>query len=47
MNENKSNVVCIYEEIGRRKWMMGDYCIGEVKEYTYDRRGKLWVQEHG
>ena len=35
VNEKKSNVVCINGKVGRRRWMMGDCCIGEVEEYTY------------
>ena len=35
VNENKSKVVCINGEVGRRRWMMGDCCIGEVEEYKY------------
>ena len=35
VNEKKSKVVCINGEVGRRIWMMGDCCIGEVKEYKY------------
>ena len=37
VNEKKSNskVVCINGEVGRRRWMMGDCCIGEVEEYKY------------
>ena len=31
----KSKVVCINGEFGRRRWMMGDCCIGEVEEYKY------------
>ena len=27
--------VCINGEVGRRRWMMGDCCIGEVEEYKY------------
>ena len=30
VNEKKSKVVCINGEVGRRRWMMGDCCIGEV-----------------
>ena len=33
--EKKSKVVCIYGEVGRRRWMMEDCCIGEVEEYKY------------
>ena len=33
--EKMSNMVCINEEIGRLRWMMGDCCIGEVEEYNY------------
>ena len=29
--EKKSKVVCINGEVGRRRWMMGDCCIGEVE----------------
>ena len=32
INERKSKVVCINGEVGRRIWMMGDCCIGEVEE---------------
>ena len=35
VNEKKSKVVCINGEVGRRSWMMGDCCIGEVEEYKY------------
>ena len=35
VNEKKSKVVCINGEVGRRRWMMGDCCIGEVEEYKY------------
>ena len=35
VNEKKSKVVCINGEVGRRRWMMGDSCIGEVEEYKY------------
>ena len=28
VNKKKSKVVCIYGEVGRRRWMMGDSCIG-------------------
>ena len=35
VNEKKSRVVCIDGEVGRRRWMMGDWCIGEVEEYKY------------
>ena len=31
INEKKSKVVCINGEVGRRRWMMGDCCIGEVE----------------
>ena len=32
-NEKKSKVVvCIHGQVGRRRWMMGDCCIGEVEE---------------
>ena len=37
VNDKKSRVVCIHGEIGRRRWMMGDCCIGEVEEYKYLR----------
>ena len=37
VNEKKSNVVYINGKVGRRRWMMGDCCIGEVEEYTYLR----------
>ena len=33
VSEKKSKVVCINGEIGRRRWMMGDCCIGKVEEY--------------
>ena len=33
--ETKSRVVCINGEVVRRRWMMGDCCIGEVEEYKY------------
>ena len=32
VNEKKSKVVCINGKVGRRRWMMGDCCIGEVEE---------------
>ena len=35
VNEKQSKVVCINGEVGRRRWMMGDSCIGEVEEYKY------------
>ena len=35
VNEKKSKVVCIIGEVGKRRWMMGDCCIGEVEEYKY------------
>ena len=35
VNEKKSKVVCINGEDGRRRWMMGDCCIGKVEEYKY------------
>ena len=35
VNEKKSKVVCINGEVGRRRWMMKDCCIGEVEEYKY------------
>ena len=28
-------MVCTNDEVGRRIWMMGDCCIGEVEEYKY------------
>ena len=28
-------MVCINGEVGRRRWMVGDCCIGEVEEYKY------------
>ena len=28
-------MVCINGEVGRRRLMMGDCCIGEVEEYNY------------
>ena len=34
-NGKKSKVVCINGKVGRRRWMMRDCCIGEVKEYKY------------
>ena len=34
-NEKKSKVVCINGEVGRRRLMRGDCCIGEVEEYKY------------
>ena len=27
--------MCINGKVGRRRWMMGDCCIGEVEEYKY------------
>ena len=35
VNEKKSKVVCINGEVGRRRWLMGDCCIGEVEECKY------------
>ena len=35
VNENKSKVVCINGEVGRRRWMIGDCCTREVEEYIY------------
>ena len=35
VNEKKSKVVCINSEVGRRRWMMEDCCIGVVEEYKY------------
>ena len=35
INEKKSKVVCINGVVGRRRWIMGDCCIGEVEEYKY------------
>ena len=35
VNEKKSKVVCINGKVGRRRWMMGACCIGEVEEYKY------------
>ena len=35
VNEKKFKVVCINGKVGRRRWMMGDCCIGEVEEYKY------------
>ena len=35
VNEKKSKVVCINGKVGRRRWMMGDCCIGEGDEYKY------------
>ena len=35
VNEKKSKVVCINGKVGRRRWMMGDCCIGEIEEYKY------------
>ena len=35
VNEKKSKAVCINGEVGRCRWIMGDYCIGEVEEYKY------------
>ena len=32
VNEKKSKVGCINGKVGRRRWMMGDCCIGEVEE---------------
>ena len=36
VNEKKSKVVCINREVGRRRLMMGDCCIGEVVVYTVE-----------
>ena len=33
VNKKKSKVVCINGEVGRRRSMMGDCCIGELEEY--------------
>ena len=33
VNKKKSKMVCINGEVGGRRWMMGDCCIGEVEEY--------------
>ena len=33
VNQKKSKVVCINGEVGRRKWIIGYCCIGEVEEY--------------
>ena len=41
----KSKVVCINGEVGRRIWMMGGCCIGEVEEYKY--LGITIEGEHG
>ena len=30
-NEKKSKVVCINGDVGKRRWMTEDCCIGEVK----------------
>ena len=35
VSEKKPKVVCINGKVGRRRWMMGDCCIGEVEEYKY------------
>ena len=35
VNEKNSKLVCINDNVGRRIWMMGDWCIGEVEEYKY------------
>ena len=35
VNEKKSNLVCINGKVGRRRWMMGDWCIREVEAYKY------------
>ena len=35
VNEKTSKVVCINGEVGRRRWMIGECCIGEVEEYKY------------
>ena len=35
VSEKKSKVICIHGEVGRRRWMMRDCCIGEVEEYKY------------
>ena len=35
VNEKKSTVVCINGEVGRRRRMVGDCCLGEVEEYKY------------
>ena len=35
VNEKKSKMVCFNGEVGKRRWMMGDCCIGEVEEYKY------------
>ena len=33
VNEKKSKVVCINGKVDRRRWMIGDCCIGEIEEY--------------
>ena len=45
VNENKSKVVCINGEVGRRRWMIRDCCIGEVEEYKY--LGITIEEKHG
>ena len=35
VNEKKSQGGVINGEVGRRRWMMGDFCLGEVEEYKY------------
>ena len=35
VNEKKSKVLCIHGEVGRRGWMIGDWCLGEAEEYKY------------
>ena len=35
VNEKKSKLWYISGEGGRRSWMMGNCCIGEVEEYIY------------
>ena len=35
INEKKSKVMCINGEVGRRRCMVGDCCIGEVEGYKY------------
>ena len=35
VNEKKSKVVYINGKVGRRRWMIGDCCIGKIEEYKY------------
>ena len=59
VNEKRSKVVCINGEVGRRRWMMGSWCVGDVEEYKYLRitieggkhggsnEGRKWTNRNG